>query len=91
MFVLGDAVGFDFFFVGQAQAVFAAVLTVEVPGGALACFERCGGAGAELDDLLGALVLGAVYEGECAVRAGAIGEELALGAGELVACGGSVF
>jgi hypothetical protein len=31
MFVLGDAVGFDFFFISQAQAVFAAVLTVEVP------------------------------------------------------------
>ncbi len=57
--MLGDAVGFDFFFVGQAQAVFA----VEVPGGALACFEGGGGAGAELDDLFGALVLGAVDEG----------------------------
>jgi hypothetical protein len=59
VFVLGDAVGFDFFFIGQAQAVFA----VEVPGGALACFEGCGGVGAELDDLLDALVLGAVDEG----------------------------
>jgi hypothetical protein len=67
VFVLGDAVGFDFFFVGQAQAVFAAVFTVGVPGGTLAYFERAGyvkGVGAELDDLLDALVLGAVGVGE---------------------------
>jgi hypothetical protein len=92
VFVLGDAVGFDFFFVGQAQAVFAAVFTVGVPGGALTCFEGSGGVGAELDDLLDALVLGAVYEGERAVRAGAVGagggvvgEDFALVGGELVA------
>jgi hypothetical protein len=98
VFVLGDAVGFDFFFIGQAQAVFAAVFTVGVPGGALAYFERGGDVGAELDDLLDALVLGAVGVGEGAVRAGAVGsgggvvgEDFALVAGELVACGGSVF
>jgi hypothetical protein len=76
MFVLGDAVGFDFFFIGQAQTVFAAVFTIGVPGGALAYFERAGyvkGVGAELDDLLDALVLGAVGVGEGAVRAGAVG------------------
>jgi hypothetical protein len=79
VFVLGDAVGFDFFFVGQAQAVF----TIEVPSSARTGLQGCGGAGAELDLLFGALVLGAVYEGERAVSAGAVGGELALAAGEL--------
>jgi hypothetical protein len=82
VFVLGDAVVFDFFFIGQAQAVFA----IQVIGSASAGFQGCGGACREGDQLLDALVLGAVEEAEGALGAGAVvGEELALGGGELVA------
>jgi hypothetical protein len=93
VFVLGDAVVFDFSLIGQAQAVFA----IEVIGSAGSGFQGGGGACREGDQLLDALVLGAVEEAERALGAGAIGagggvvgEELALGAGELVA-GGARF
>lgn len=62
MFVLDGAVGTDFFFVGEAQAVFA----VQVAG--VAGEVGAGAVAAESDVLLDALVLGAVKEAQGAVR-----------------------
>jgi hypothetical protein len=88
VFVLYAVVWFLFFFVGEAQAVVA----VEIPSGACPALQVGWGIGAELYTLADALVLRAIHEGERAVRAGAvgtcagvIGEDGALGAGELVA------
>jgi hypothetical protein len=86
MFVLSDAVVFDFSLVGQAKAVFA----VQVVGSAGAGFQGCGGTCREGDLLLDALVFGAlgVVERVLGVGAGGggvVGEDFALGGGELVA------
>jgi hypothetical protein len=58
MFMLGDAVGFDFFFIRQTLAVF----TVEVVGCACTRLQGCRGVGRQGNNLLDALVLGAVDE-----------------------------
>ena len=74
-----------------------AVFAVEVPGGACASFKGSGGVGREGYYLHHALVLGAIDKREGAVGAGAVGarggvvgEDFALGAGELVAAGAGV-